>query len=392
MSPEFLGLAMASLFIAMVLSALVYLGHRVGIAEGAAPIKTKPTIVSAFERQIPTIGCYLHGPQSGWPQQSPTPDSELDQDQDHAPIRPEPAAHSQTEKPEEASVDKAKNHQVRQDEQRSAQRDIVSAWHTVAGFDQADFYDKLAKAKGIDKCLLSLERSELAVLICRHGLIDGHRMSWEELVDHLMISRAGASRCETRAILKIDAFHEIAGADFRDYSWSCQHRYWYNRHTIGHGVPKRRAMLTRHQVAAARRRVEEFLAYYNAARATPAPSASDTLVANWLNQQTQVETNAKCRVVSASGAVRPRPTGDRVWGDIDAVEKNFEANWFLDQLGAEERRVIKLAFGIDTLGEHTTEEIALLLGLDLLATREIEMTTLAKLRRLAATRTVDRSP
>lgn len=337
-------------------------------------IKKAPTRPSA------KAGTYHYGPQSGWPDASA-------RRPEKAPPKPASAnvAHTETVNAKSRSPKRVCN--------ASKAREILLAWYEAAGFSWADdFAGTLEKARGIERCLLHLNQTELAIMACRHGLIDGRRMEKSEVAKYLTISNHTVRMLEKHAVIKIDAFCDMTDTTPRWLSWNSQFHcwgYWQDGDHYPTGI--KREDPTPSELKAARRRVDDLLAYYVAAKSSPPPSASDTLIANWLSEQTQADAGSRRHAISASGVVTPCPTGHRAWRDIDAIENSFEANWLLDQLEPEERRVVKLAFGIDTSGEHATEEISQLIGLDLLTTRQIEIAALAKLRRIAATRLADRS-
>jgi hypothetical protein len=293
----------------------------------------------------------------------------------------------------QAANEDPKSQSAERDYSRSRARKLILAWYEAAGFTWGDdFARTLEKARGIERCLLHLNQTELAIMACRHGLIDGRRMEWSDVAKNLAMSNGGMRLAENRAVIKIDAFCDMTDTTPRWLSWNGQLHcwgYWQDGDHYPTGI--NRGDPTPLELKAARRRVDDLLAYYVAAKSSPPPSASDTLIANWLSEQTQADAGSRRHAISASGVVTPCPTGHRAWRDIDAIENSFEANWLLDQLEPEERRVIKLAFGIDVSGEHATEEISQLIGLDLLTTRQIEIEALAKLRRIAATRLADRS-
>ena len=271
-----------------------------------------------------------------------------------------------------------------------AQREVVLAWFAATGFGWREWDRNLQRARGVEAVLLRLSLGELAIIICRHGLVTGHRLTHEATAALLGMKASGVKHSETLAVLKIDRFQVIADGNLDDFEWSHRFLYWYDwRAEEAFRIRRTRPKPSPRERKAARVRVELLLAFYRTARSIAAPSAADTLFANWLGEQTAAGTHH--RFVAASGAIKRSRAAERSWRDIDAVETNIEAHNWLARLEPEARRVISLAFGIGTQGEHTTEEIAVLMGLDPLTTKQIEMTALARLRREAAAQKTRRS-
>jgi hypothetical protein len=342
--------------------------------------KTAKYTVYRPTHQPEPAGTYRYGPQSGWPDGCARPPEK-------APQKPPSAEAAQAE-----TVNARSQSAKRVYNPSGAEKIILASYESVGFRWGDDFARTLEKARGIERCLLLLNHTELAVIACRHGLIDGRRTEWPEVAEHMAMSNSGIRLAENRAVIKIDAFCEITDTTPRWLTWHSHLHCWGYWQDGDHYLGRiKREAPTPSELKAARRRVDDLLAYYVAARSSPPPSASDTLIANWLSEQTRADAGSRRYAISANGAIKPCPAGHRAWLDIGAVENSLEANWLLDQLEPEARRVIKLAFGIDVPGEHATEEISQLIGLDLLTTRQIEIAALAKLRRIAATRLADRS-
>ncbi len=275
------------------------------------------------------------------------------------------------------------SYKIRRSKHWRAQRDVVLGWFAVAGFGWYEWARNLEKARGVEAALLRLSLCELAIIICRHGLITGHRLSHEQTAALLGMKTPGVKHSETRAVLKIDRFQIIADRNLNDFEWSYRFLYWYDwRAEEAFRIRRARPKPSTGERKAARLRVEVLLAFYRTARSIAAPSAADTLFANWLCEDTAAGT--RHRFIAANGAIKRSRAAERSWRDIDAVETSIEAHTWLARLAPEARRVISLAFGIGQQGEHTTKEIAMLMGLDPLTTKQIEMTALARLRQEAA--------
>ena len=143
-------------------------------------------------------GTYRYGPQSGWPDDADARPT------GKAPQKPASAdvAHTETVNAKSRSPKRAYN--------SSGARKIILAWYETAGFSWGDTFDQtLEKARGIERCLLHLEQTELAIMACRHGLIDGRRMEWSEAEKSLGMSNSGMRLAEKRAVIKIDAFCDM---------------------------------------------------------------------------------------------------------------------------------------------------------------------------------------
>ena len=134
------------------------------------------------------------------------------------------------------------------------------------------------------------------------------------------MSNNGMRLAEKRAVIKIDAFCEMTDTTPRWLSWNSQLHCWGYWQDGDHYLGRiKREAPTPSELKAARRRVDDLLAYYVAAKSSPPPSASDTLIANWLSEQTRADDCTRRRAISASGVVTPCPTGHRAWRDIDAI-------------------------------------------------------------------------
>jgi hypothetical protein len=313
---------------------------------------------------------------------------------------------------------------------------VVKPWrekNRLATFGLPD----LPRAPTLNRYILMLTCEEQAVIVLRHGLIDRRRQNQYEIARRTKIPVAAIPHVETRALLKIDAFHGHANSPrLRDLEWLSAKAEWIS-YKATHG--QRTALIrtriddfgrSSHAGSRSRQWIENQLqavedlrkqqaqrAYIPAAglvetwqtvRGLKAQPFSPSRLAKtgaierclalldlpespvargaWLSQLTRYNPINNSKYVTASGAVKPCPGREPQLRDVQSVENVSEIRWLLGHLPARERLVLELNYGITTPGEFSEAEIARLMDLKLADVTKLKQTALAKLNEITRMR------